>query len=60
MFFLFSGFAVRLGKGSDPNQYWGEVNVRRKGIWGQVCAMGDNWNNNSAEVSLQIKNTKTR
>lgn len=43
-------FAVRLGNGSDSSQYWGEVNVRHKGVWGQVCSMGDNWNDKAAEI----------
>ncbi|XP_052276945.1 deleted in malignant brain tumors 1 protein-like isoform X3 [Dreissena polymorpha] len=43
-------FAVRLDNGSDPNRYWGEVNVRNEGVWGQVCAMGDNWNDKAATV----------
>ncbi|WAR00368.1 LOW QUALITY PROTEIN: DMBT1-like protein, partial [Mya arenaria] len=39
-------FDVRL----NNNSYWGEVNVRHEGVWGQVCAMGDNWNDKAARV----------
>ncbi|XP_060571753.1 deleted in malignant brain tumors 1 protein-like isoform X2 [Ruditapes philippinarum] len=43
-------FAVRLGNDSSLKNYWGEVNVRHKGIWGQVCSMGNNWNDRAAGI----------
>ena len=48
--YFFKGFAVRLGQDEDKKPYWGEVNVRHKGVWGQVCNHGNSWNNISADI----------
>ncbi|XP_033749618.1 deleted in malignant brain tumors 1 protein-like isoform X1 [Pecten maximus] len=40
-------FSVDLLNGS---RHWGEVNVRKHGVWGQVCSTGTEWNDLAARV----------
>ncbi|XP_052098351.1 deleted in malignant brain tumors 1 protein-like [Mytilus californianus] len=42
-----NAFSVRLEKGTSV---WGEVSVKKLGIWGQVCASGTEWNDKAATV----------
>ena len=45
---MYSAVAVDLVNGSSSE--WGEVSVRKHGIWGQVCATGTEWNDRAARV----------
>lgn len=48
-------FDIRFVKttNSSANTVWGEISVRRNGVWGQVCGSSTDWNDVAANVACR-------
>ena len=54
---LVSAFDIRFvqpnGDTVPEGTMWGEISVRKFGVWGQVCGSGTDWNDKSAKVACK-------